>query len=78
VVFVFRGTTPDEPEHRFILVGLNPHGRYRLHFEDGSAPDRDASGSDLLQSGLTIHLKNPLSSELVFLEEAKNQGEETQ
>jgi hypothetical protein len=78
VVFVFRGTTPDEPEHRFILVGLNPHGRYRLHFEDGSAPDRDASGSDLLQSGLTIHLKNPLSSELLFLEETKNQGKETQ
>ncbi len=30
VVFVFRGTTPDEPEHRFILAGLNPDAHYQL------------------------------------------------
>ena len=75
VVFVFRGTTPDEPEHRFILAGLNPDAHYQLHFEDGSAPDHAASGSDLLKGGLTIHLKNPLGSELVFLQETPNAGE---
>jgi len=69
VVFTFRGSIPDEPEHRFVLSGLNPQGHYRLHFEDGSAPDREASGSELLGSGLAVHLQNPLSSELVFLEE---------
>ena len=74
VVFVFRGTAPDEPEHSFILAGLNPHAQYQLHFEDGSTPDHAASGSDLLQNGLTIHLNNPLSSELVFLQETPNSG----
>lgn len=74
VVFVFRGSTPDEPEHRFILAGLNPDAHYQLHFEDGSEPDYAASGSDLLKGDLTIHLKYPLSSELVFLQEAPNAG----
>jgi alpha-galactosidase len=69
VVFTFRGSIPDEPEHRFVLSGLNPQGHYKLHFEDGSAPDREASGSELLGAGLAVHLQNPLSSELVFLEE---------
>jgi hypothetical protein len=69
VVFVFRGTTPDEPEHRFTLAGLNPQAHYQLHFEDGSAPDIAASGENLLTYGVTIHLKSALSSELVFLQE---------
>jgi alpha-galactosidase len=69
VVYAFRGKTADEPEHRFVLEGLKARGRYRLHFEDGSAPDRDASGSDLMGAGLAVHLPEPLSSELVFLQE---------
>jgi alpha-galactosidase len=73
VVFAFRGSIPDEPVHRFVLSGLSPQGHYRLHFEDGSAPDREASGSELLKSGLAVHLQNPLSSELVFLEETAKQ-----
>jgi hypothetical protein len=77
VVYVFRGTISDEPEHTFILMGLNPHGHYHLHFEDGSAPDQDASGSDLMKSGLTVSRKAPLSSELVFLEETENHREDT-
>lgn len=69
VVYAFRGTIEDEADHTFVLAGLNPHARYQLHFEDGTAPDRIANGRDLLTHGVTVHLKNPLSSELVFLQE---------
>jgi alpha-galactosidase len=74
VIFAFRGTIQDEPEHRFVLSGLNARSHYRLHFEDGSAPDREASGSELLESGLAVHLNGPLSSELVLVEETAKQN----
>jgi len=70
VVFAFRGTVPDEADHRFVLAGLDQHKRYRLHFQDGSSPDSIADGAELMGSGLQVHLQNPLSSELVFLEDA--------
>ena len=69
VVFAFRGLTPGEQDHRFVLSGLDAARRYRLHFEDGSMPDREAPGAELISSGLAVHLQEPLSSELVFLEE---------
>jgi alpha-galactosidase len=72
VVFAFRGSVPDESEHRFVLAGLDVSMRYRLHFQDGTTPDRTATGSELMSGGLLVRLQNPLSSELVFLtEEAK-------
>jgi hypothetical protein len=67
VLFAFRGKIPDEVEHRFVLAGLDSQKRYRLHFEDGSAPDQEATGSELMGKGLSVHLHQPLSSELVFL-----------
>ena len=67
VVYAFRGTIPDEAEHRFVLKGLDAKGKYHLHFEDGSSPDAAAAGSELMTSGLTVHLHLPLSSELVFI-----------
>jgi alpha-galactosidase len=70
VVYAFRGSTPDESEHRFILAGLKPQNHYQLHFEDGTAPDREVTGKDLMGSGLAVHLEWPLSSELIFLSEA--------
>ena len=70
VVYAFRGTTPDENEHHFVLAGLNAAMQYHLHFEDGSAPDREATGGELMGPGLDVRLRNPLSSELVFLETA--------
>ena len=69
VLFAFRGSTPDEPEHRFALAGLDPLRRYELHFQDGSSADRVVTGRELLQ-GLDVHLTHRLSSELVFLSEA--------
>jgi alpha-galactosidase len=70
VVFAFRGSIADQAEHRFVLAGLDAGKRYRLHFEDGSAPDAEATGSELMASGLAVRLREPLSSELVFLREA--------
>jgi hypothetical protein len=70
VVYAFRGSATGEPEHRFVLTGMDAGKHYRLHFQDGSAPDAVARGSQLMGSGLELHLAQPLSSELVFLEEA--------
>ena len=70
VVFAFRGTVADQADHRFVLAALDSGKRYRLHFEDVTAPDREATGKDLMGQGLDVHLQNPLSSELVFLEDA--------
>jgi alpha-galactosidase len=71
VVYAFRGSIADEDEHRFMLAGLEPGGRYRLHCEDGSAADREASGRELMKQGLAVRLGVPFSSELVFLEAAR-------
>jgi hypothetical protein len=73
VLFAFRGTIADEARHAFVLQGLDPAMKYRLHFEDGSAPDAQATGRQLMNEGLTIHLSNSLSSELVFFEPADNE-----
>jgi alpha-galactosidase len=69
VVFAFRGSVLDEPQHTFTLAGLDPARQYKLHFQDGSASDRTASGRELMQ-GLAVNLLTPLSSELVFVSDA--------
>ena len=68
VVFAFRASVADEPQHNFVLAGLSPRSRYRVHFEDGSAPDQDATGRELMTSGLTLRLEQPYSSELAFVQ----------
>jgi len=70
VLFAFRGSIDDEDNHAFVLAGLEENKRYRLHFQDNTAPDRTALGRELMSRGATVHLPNPLSSELVFIEEA--------
>jgi alpha-galactosidase len=67
VVFAFRGSTPGEPAHRYILAGLDPRATYHLHFQDGSSPDAIATGRDLMTVGLHVSLRAPLTSELIFL-----------
>jgi alpha-galactosidase len=68
VVFAFRGSTPTETKYTYRLAGLDPETRYHLHFQDGSSSDREETGSNLMTKGLILRLKEPLSSELVFLE----------
>ena len=73
VLFAFRGSTSDESEHRFVLAGLDPAKKYRLHFQDGSSPDSSAAGKELMETGALVRLPKPLSSELVFLTEQGKQ-----
>jgi alpha-galactosidase len=69
VVFAFRGTVPDEPRHKFALAGLDPARQYKLHFQDGTAPDHTATGRELMD-GVEVSLPTPLSSELVFVSDS--------
>ncbi|HWA94002.1 MAG TPA: alpha-galactosidase [Terracidiphilus sp.] len=67
VVFAFRGSAADEDRHAFVLRGLEKDVRYHLHFEDGSAPDTQITGAELMSEGIHVHLKLPLSSEIVVI-----------
>jgi alpha-galactosidase len=69
IVFAFRGSGNDEQEHRFVLAGLVPQQQYHLHFEDGSSPDTELTGRQLMSAGLMVALPLPLSSELISLAE---------
>jgi alpha-galactosidase len=71
LVFAFRGSAPDAQAHTFLLYGLQPSRRYRLHFQGGSSPNRTESGHELMNKGLSITLAVPNSSELVFIDEIK-------
>ena len=71
VVYAFRGSSPAEDKHIFYLQGLQPNARYRLSFHDRTAPNRIASGQELMHGGMFVHLNAPDSSELVFLNEIK-------
>jgi hypothetical protein len=70
VLYAFRGAPAEQTEHRFMLQGLTPEARYALHFEDGSAPDAELLGKYLMSTGLMVKLVQPLSSELIFVQQA--------
>ncbi len=67
-LFAFRGSVADEAQHAFMLRGLTGDAKYHVHFEDGSARDFEVSGSELMREGVRVHLKDPLSSEIVVIE----------
>lgn len=70
VLYAFRGSAPDQPTHRFRLLGLTPGSRYTLKFQDhGAAANRVLTGQVLMQQGVAVTLAWPLSSELVFVEQ---------
>jgi hypothetical protein len=71
LVYAFRGSATDDRAHTFPLHGLQPGRQYRLHFQDGSSPDRTKSGQDLMSKGLSMTLTIPNSSELVFIDEVR-------
>ena len=68
VLFAFRGNSPDQPEHVFKLKGLDPCALYLLTFEDGTAKPTEMSGADLMAQGLSVHLPEAETSELVWME----------
>jgi hypothetical protein len=68
VLYAFRGTDRGDTSHTFVLKGLQPQRRYRLHFRDGSAGDKVLRGSALMRTGVEVTLPLPDSSELVLLQ----------
>jgi len=71
VVYAFRGSATDDGAHTFPLHGLQSGLQYRLNFQDGSSTDRTESGHELMNTGLSMTLAVPNSSELVFIEEVR-------
>jgi len=67
VLYAFHGSESKPDTFAFPLRGLQPTTKYRLHFKDGSSPDRDVDGGDLLQSGVTVSLPLANSSELIVI-----------
>ncbi len=67
VLFAFRGSIADEPQHTFRLAGLRDEVRYQVHFQDGTSADEVMTGKQLRQQGLSVRLQKPSSSELAFL-----------
>ena len=67
VLYAFHGSDAKPATHVFHLKALHAGDRYRLHFRDGSSPDRIASGAELMQSGVTVRLPLADSSELVTI-----------
>jgi hypothetical protein len=70
VLFAFRGTVLDEPRHSFRLADLRDNSQYQINFEHESSSDEVASGQQLRLQGISIHLEDPLSSELIFIRPA--------
>ena len=68
-VYVFR---PDSPQDRQIvpLKGLNPHRNYWVWCEDGSIRPGLRKGNELMQTGLSIRLPEPYTSDLIFLQDS--------
>jgi hypothetical protein len=75
VVYAFRGSTPTQSSHTYILHGMNASSAYRLEFNDDHSADRTAHGEELMRRGLTVSLSNPNSSSLIFLEEARTHAQ---
>lgn len=71
-IYIFR---PGNPESRRAvqLKGLDPKATYSLSCEDGSILPHQASGADLMATGLDITLAQPFSSDIIFLQKAAGQ-----
>jgi alpha-galactosidase len=67
-LYAFRGSTPTEARHRFVLRGVDAASRYRISFHDHSSADTIIDGDKLLTSGLIVQLPISNSSEIIFLE----------
>jgi Melibiase len=68
VLYAFHGSDAAPGVFNFPLRGLRADSSYRLHFKDGSSPDREAVGRELLRSGVAVSLPLANSSELIVIE----------
>lgn len=67
-VYVFRPGGPKESE-TIKLKGLDAKAGYWLCCEDGSIPPSRKSGAELMTRGFDMRLPQPLSSDIVFLQD---------
>jgi len=67
-IYIFR---PDNPHDRQVvkLKGLEAKAKYWLWCEDGSVSAHQASGEQLMETGLAITLPQPFSSDIIFLQD---------
>ncbi|MBN1588596.1 MAG: alpha-galactosidase [Pirellulales bacterium] len=72
-VLVFRAKSPSAQEV-FKLDGLKPDAVYTLRFEDYGVSKTVATGRSLMQRGLFIHLPSQETSQVVYLEEQRQQS----
>jgi hypothetical protein len=71
-VYAFHGSSSDEPQHAFVLKGLDPAATYHVQFQDHTSPDQTVTGRQLLASGVRVRLPQPNSSELILIDEARS------
>jgi hypothetical protein len=73
-IYIFR---PGAPESRQVvrLKGLDPMATYSLSCEDGSIQPHQASGADLMWTGLAITLPQPFASDIIFLQAVQTDTE---
>ncbi len=68
-VYVFRPASPRDSQ-LVRLKGLKGGASYWLWCEDGSISLQKQTGDDLMQKGLSIHLPQPFTSDLIFVQDA--------
>ena len=68
-VYVFRPNSPTETQ-AIKFKGLDAKAKYWLWSEDGSLSPTQEAGDGLMQTGLTLRLAQPLTSEIIFLQDA--------
>ncbi len=72
-VFAFRGAKAGETSHVFSLKGLDPARSYQVWSEDGAVSRAQVIGAKLMDEGLSMDLKDPGTSELVYLQVRQQQ-----
>ncbi len=68
VLFAFHGSGQSETSHVFIPRGLKQDETYKVTFQDGSAKPYTASGTRLMQNGITVRETTTNSSEIIYFD----------
>ena len=68
VLFAFHGSGQSETSHVFIPRGLKQDETYKVTFQDASAKPYTASGTRLMQNGITVRETTTNSSEIIYFD----------